>query len=122
VLDEMGVPTTPAQAWMDHVYPPEHRDAEMSPWEHRAVSLTWDQCDILLWSQVARDIGVMPQAPVLSKLIDLQRGVVVYAYDDRGMDITAFSAEPLAELYTRFDAWLLDYDRERMAEVFGGKG
>ena len=60
------------------------RDADTRPWEHRAVSLTWDQCDILLWSQIARDIGVMPQAPVLSKLVDLQRGVTVYAYDDRG--------------------------------------
>jgi hypothetical protein len=123
VLREMGVPTTPAEAtWMGNAYPPqEGDDAELPPCEHRAVFVTWDQADILLWSQVARDIGVMPQAPVLSKLVDVERGVTVYAYDDRGMDITATCPDPIAELHGRFDAWLLDYDRPRMSEAFAVK-
>jgi Domain of unknown function (DUF3885) len=49
---------------------------------------------------------------VLSKLVDVARGVIGYAYDDRGMDITSLSADP--ELHTRFDAWLLDCDHPRM--------
>jgi hypothetical protein len=61
------------------------------------------QADILLWGQIAREIGVTPQAPVLSQLVDVERGVTVYAYDDRGMDITALSPDPIVELYTRFD-------------------
>jgi hypothetical protein len=36
--------------------------------------------------------------------------VTAYVYDDRGMDVTALSADPIAELYTRFDGWLLDRD------------
>ncbi len=54
-------------------------DDEAAPWVHRAVRLTWAQADILLWSQVAHDIGIMPQAPVMSKLVDLERGVSVNA-------------------------------------------
>jgi hypothetical protein len=34
------------------------------------------------------------------------------------MDITALSADSIAELYTRFDEWLLDDDRPRMSEAF----
>lgn len=122
MLGEMGVPTTPPEAtWAGYTYPQQEEDAEASPWEHRAVSVTWDQADILLWSQIAHDIGVTPQAPVLSKLVDVERAVTVYAYDDRGMDISALSPGPIEELYTRFDSWLLDYDRPRMSEAFAVK-
>jgi len=82
------------------------------------VRLNWDQADILLWNQVAHDIGVTPQAPIKAKLLDAERGVSVNAYDDRGMDITALSKEPISELYSRFETWLLDYDRPRMLEAF----
>jgi hypothetical protein len=47
--------------------------------------------------------------------------VTVYAYDDRGMDITALGPDPIVELYTRFDTWLLDHDRPRMSEAFAVK-
>jgi hypothetical protein len=122
VLGEMGVSTTPSEAaWVGYTYPYDEEDDEARPWEHRAVSVTWHQADILLWSQIAYDMGVTPQAPVLSKLVDVERGVTVYAYDDRGMDITALSPDPIAELYTRFDSWLLDHDRPRMSEAFALK-
>jgi hypothetical protein len=122
VLGEMGVPTTPSEAtWMGYIYPDQEEDAEARPCEHRAVCVTWDQADILLWNQIAHDIGVTPQAPVLSKLVDVERGVTVYAYDDRGMDITALSPDPIVELYTRFDTWLLDHDRPRMSQAFAVK-
>ncbi|HEY1929939.1 MAG TPA: DUF3885 domain-containing protein [Caulobacteraceae bacterium] len=119
VLGEMGVSTASSDAtWMGYVYPEDEADPEARPWEHRAVSVTWEEADILLWNQVAHDIGVTPQAPVLSKLVDVERGVTVYAYDDRGLDIRAVRRDPIAELYVQFDAWLLDYDRPRMLEAF----
>ncbi len=93
-------------------------DPEQEPWVHRAVNLTWEEADILLWNQVAQDMGVSPRAPVLSKLVDLARGVSVDAYDDRGMDVTSLTKEPTAGLYDQFNTWLLDYDRSRMAEAF----
>jgi hypothetical protein len=122
LLDEMGVPTAPAEAsWSSHTYPQHVGDPDMSPWEHRAVSVTWDQADILLWNQVAHDLSVQPEAPVLTKLVDVARGVTIHAYNDRGMDITALSPDPILELYSRFDGWLLDYDRARMADAFAPK-
>lgn len=118
-LEEMGVPTgSPLSSWSGHFWPDDASDGEAKPWVHRAVRLTWDQADILLWNQIAHDIGLMPQAPVVSKLVDLERGVSVNAYDDRGMDVTAVTKAPVAGLYKQFDTWLLDYDRPRMAEAF----
>jgi hypothetical protein len=120
-LEELGVPTEPALAtWSGYCWPGDKEDDEAEPWLHRAVNLTWDQADILLWNQVAQDVGVAPRAPIKSKLVDLTRGVAVDAYDDRGMDITSVTKESIAELYKRFDRWLLDHDRTRMAEVFEG--
>ena len=120
MLAEMGVSTDRAEAiWSGHFYPNEEEDDEIVPCEHRAVRVTWDEADILLWNNIAQEIGVRPRAPVLSKLIDRERGIVVNAYDDRGMDTTALSPDPVEHLYRQYDAWLLDYDRPRMAEVFG---
>ncbi|HEX4861111.1 MAG TPA: DUF3885 domain-containing protein [Rhizomicrobium sp.] len=119
VLAKMGVPTVPSVAsWKGHIHPHDDEDPEALLWEHRAVRVTWDQADILLWSGIGQDIGVTPQAPVLSTLVDVEHCVSVHAYDDRGMDITALSADRIAALYTRFDEWLLDYDRPRMSEAF----
>jgi len=94
------------------------RIPEAEPWSHCAVRLTWDQADILLWNQVAHDMGVTPQAPVVSKLVDPKRGVSVHAYDDRGMGVTSVARETIAGLYRQFDEWLLDYDRDRMVAAF----
>jgi Domain of unknown function (DUF3885) len=119
ILDEMGVLTSnPNARWLGYVYPSDGDDPESPPLEHRAVRLTWDQADILLWNNVACDMGVFPQAPVISKLVDVERHVTVYAYDDRGMDIAASDPEQIRGLYTQFDAWLLDYDRPRMSAAF----
>jgi hypothetical protein len=121
-LEEMGVPTEPHLAtWSGYCWPDQAIDDEGEPWVHRAIRLTWDQADILLWNQVAHDIGIMPQAPVMSKLVDLERGVSVNAYDDRGMDVTSIAKETISGLYQQFDKWLLDYDRPRMAEAFEGR-
>jgi hypothetical protein len=116
----MGVATENADAmWRGHFFPDDENDEEMTPREHRAVSLTWDKADILLWNNIAQDIGIEPRAPVLSRLVDRERDVIVDAYDDRGMDITARAPGTIEHLYREFDAWLLDYDRDRMSEVFG---
>lgn len=118
-LEKLGVPTEPTLAtWSGYWWPGEEQDDEAEPWLHRAVKLTWDQADILLWNQVAQDMGVAPRAPINSKLVDLTRGVSVHAYDDRGMDITSITKESIAGLYQLFDKWLLDYDRVRITEVF----
>jgi hypothetical protein len=41
--------------------------------------LSWGAADILLWNQVAQEMGVYPQVPVVIKLVDPERAVSVFA-------------------------------------------
>lgn len=75
----------------------------------------------LLWGVLANEIGIRPRLPSQLYLADLQRGILAHPYDDRGMDVIGPNHTLLRELYTRFDAYLLDYDRERMAGYFAGE-
>ena len=119
-LQAMGVATDRGSAaWRGQLRPDDERSEDPVLFEHRVIQLSWDQADILLWNNIASGIGVEPYAPVKSRLVDPETGVVVDAYDDRGMDITALARDPLQHLYRRFEAWLLDYDRPRMASIFG---
>ncbi|WP_309088565.1 DUF3885 domain-containing protein [Domibacillus sp.] len=42
------------------------------------------------------------------------KGIIYHIYDDRGLDISAASAESLRSLYEGYGEWLLHYDRETM--------
>ena len=118
-LADLGVSTDAAIAeWEGYWWPDDVDDPEAEPWVQRAVHLNWEEVDILLWNQIAQDLGIAPRAPVFSKFVDLAKGVCVYAYDDRGMDVTCLNKAPLEELYDQCNDWLLDFDRERMAAVF----
>ena len=115
-LEALGVPTSPSvSAWRGYWW---EDDEDDEPWPQVALRLTWDQADILLWNQIAHDLGVTPQAPVMSKFVDVDRAICVHVYDDRGMDVTALADEMIQPLYARFDAWLLDHDRPRMSDAF----
>ncbi|SDZ27251.1 DUF3885 domain-containing protein [Thermoactinomyces sp. DSM 45892] len=53
-----------------------------------------------------------------SYLINLNRGLIFYFYDDRGMDIVATRKDVLAELYTKYSDWILEYDRKKIDNLF----
>jgi len=72
----------------------------------------------LLWGALAVDLGVRPRLAGELYVADPARGVLVHPYDDRGMDIIGADHGLLADLYHRFDHYLLDYDRERMDAYF----
>lgn len=74
----------------------------------------------LLWGALAVEIGIRPRLTCRVYLADVERGILVHPYDDRGMDIIGPNHALLHDLYSRFNAWLLDYDRERMDGFFGG--
>jgi Domain of unknown function (DUF3885) len=77
------------------------------------------QMDTLLWASVAQEGEILPKARWLDLYIaDLERGLVLHVYDDRGMDIVGPSKAALATHYHAFNAWLLDYDRVKMDAVF----
>lgn len=74
----------------------------------------------LLWGAVAQGLGIRPRLLGDLYLADPTRGVLLHPYDDRGMDVVGPGTDVLAELYSGFAGWLLDYDLERMQAFFTG--
>ncbi len=73
----------------------------------------------LLWGALAVDLGIRPRLLCEVYLADVERGVLAHPYDDRGMDVIGPNHPFLRDLYTRFTAYLLDFDRARMDADFG---
>ncbi len=86
----------------------------------RAFDVTSDIAsqDALLWSSLTYEMPIEPKPLVVARLADLERGIVLDVYDDRGMDVRALAAATLLPFFKKFDGWLLDYDRERMEAAF----
>lgn len=72
----------------------------------------------LLWGALATDLGVEPHLVGHLYVASPERGIVIHPYDDRGMDVAGPNHVLLAELYQRFNPYLLDYDRDRMRAFF----
>jgi hypothetical protein len=69
---------------------------------------------------LAKDFGaIQPRANCAVYLFNLPKRVMVFPYDDRGMDVVGANTELLLQLYQRHHAWLLDHDRAAMEATFG---
>jgi hypothetical protein len=79
-----------------------------------------EMVDRLLWGALATEMAIHPSLACRVYLADVERGVLAFPYDDRGMDVIGPNHALLGDLYTRFNPWLLDYDRERMDGFFAG--
>ena len=51
-------------------------------------------------------------------LINPRNAVIYRLYDDRGLDVIASEKSQLVEVYSRFNSWILDYDRAKIDEVY----
>lgn len=118
-LNRLGFIAPQLSRWEAELYPEEDPE-DKTVFELRSYDLKSDNSDrdILLWCSAGGDLGIRPIAFVETFLIDPSRQIMMHLYDDRGMDLTASSPESLRATYEAYDAWLLDYDRERMALLF----
>ncbi|WP_312117638.1 DUF3885 domain-containing protein [Brevibacillus reuszeri] len=46
--------------------------------------------------------------------------VIYHLYDDRGLDIVSNHPFSIRSLYQKYNNWILDYDRERIENIFKG--
>lgn len=75
----------------------------------------------LLWCALASDFGSIKPNPVCScYLFNLERDLVVFPYDDRGMDVVGPNRDLLVMLYRKYGAYLLDHDMPTMRQSFEG--
>lgn len=51
-------------------------------------------------------------------LINPLSNIILHMYDDRGLDLIGSSKSGLSAIYRNFNAWILDYDRDRIDRIF----
>ena len=50
--------------------------------------------------------------------INNDKSVIFNMYDDRGLDVISTKKETIAPLYNKFNDWILNYDREKVDDLF----
>jgi len=106
--------------WSEEIDPEEWLH-ERSPecWLYLSFEVPASLLETLLWCALAKDFHMIQPNPGCDVyLFNLQKKVVVFPYDDRGMDVVGPNRELLAVLYKRHQSYLLDYDRHAMEISF----
>ncbi|WP_236194728.1 DUF3885 domain-containing protein [Pseudomonas glycinae] len=96
-------------------------ESEPEYWINLAFEAPARWLQALLWCALATDFGaIAPNPRCAVYLFNLKAGVMVFPYDDRGMDVVGPNKALLSRLYHRHQAYLLDYDRSAMDADFAG--
>lgn len=106
-----------SDVWLDHIG---HDDDDAAGhWVSCAFEVPVTKLQNLLWCAVATDFGSLrPNPHCRVYLLNSRKGIVCHPYDNRGMDVIGRQKSVLAELYTRHENLLLEYDLEVMHETF----
>ncbi|MCX2796502.1 DUF3885 domain-containing protein [Microbulbifer thermotolerans] len=95
-------------------------DYSDSLWHYIAFNAPSEYIINALWCALSSDFGCINPNPMADiYLFNLSKEVMVFPYDDRGMDIVGPNKQFLKELYDQFEQYLLDYDKEAMDAAFG---
>lgn len=90
----------------------------------KQVQLYWDlkksniPMDKLFREIIIGDLGGLMDFTSSIYLFDLENHVILYLYDDRGLDIVAYDKITLSPIYKKLNEWILDYDRKEIDKIF----
>ncbi len=88
-------------------------------WLNVAFKASQTLIQSFLWCALTKDFGtVRPNPGCMVYLFNLKSELMVWAYDDRGMDVVGSNKTVLEELYNKHSSYLLDYDRAVMDATF----
>ncbi|MBU5210280.1 DUF3885 domain-containing protein [Heyndrickxia oleronia] len=65
-----------------------------------------------------QDMGLEPRIFHRVYFININRKTIFHVYDDRGCDLLATSSATIRDVYSRYNDWILDYDRPEIEKVF----
>nr|WP_269154728.1 DUF3885 domain-containing protein [Pseudomonas bijieensis] len=120
-LRSAGVPIPSTRSiWRDDIAADEwYSEDQPEYWINLAFKLPISHLDTLLWGALAKDLApIQPQFNCLLYLFNLPQDVMVFPYDDRGMDVVGPNETLLRQLYCQHQKYLLDYDRAEMDSTF----
>ena len=100
------------------------QDINMDGYKFRQTQLFWNlkeseiPTDKLFQEILLSDLGGLKEFVSSVYLFDIENHVLLHLYDDCGLDIVAHDKNTLMPLYQELDAWILDYDRQQIDELF----
>ncbi|WP_453996178.1 DUF3885 domain-containing protein [Bacillus nitroreducens] len=104
---------------LPYIFPEE--DEEGTYKTHR-FTLTCKPSDMnyvrLLIAICNQDLGLRPRMLHRTYFVNINRKTIFHVYDDRGCDVLAASPSTLKDVYTRYNDWILDYDRTKIEKLF----
>ena len=78
--------------------------------------------DNFMWCALSNDLGVIKPAPgVMVYFFDIDRGIAIYPYDARGMDVVGNNHNFLRKIYDEFKENIFHYDAAKISSVFESK-
>jgi hypothetical protein len=84
-----------------------------------AFSASIEYLKSFLWCACASDFGYIKPSPGVNVyLFNFDQEVMVFPYDDRGIDVVGNNHSFLKSLYTEFNQYILGYDRESIEVTF----
>lgn len=83
-----------------------------------AYEIDLQETNKYIWGACAKDFNIMPRPCGQAYLFDFEQQLMVWLYDDIGMDVMGNNALILSKLYQQYNHYLLDYDKEIMAKNF----
>ncbi|WP_432464575.1 DUF3885 domain-containing protein [Agarivorans sp. QJM3NY_33] len=72
-----------------------------------------------LFGKLGTELGIKPSLWFGLYIFDINLGVLVHPYDDRGMDVVGTNKFMIKRLYKKYHSYLLNYDINAMREWFG---
>ena len=112
----------PAQRWLWSEESDEDDGCEETRpdyWLYLAFESPATSLEALLTCALAKDLDEEIHTCCDLYLFDLEKGVVAFPYDDRGMDVVGPNAEALRNLYYTHQEYLFGYNLEIMEKTFG---
>lgn len=103
--------------WYEEVY--ESDEYEDGFWINCVFEMQAFCMENLLWCALVTDFpSFHPNPHCLIYLVNPEKSILIHPYDDRGLDVICRNSMELTMLYEKYNAWLLDYDKEVMVQTF----
>lgn len=104
---------------MPYIFP---EDDEEGKYKTHRFTLQCKLSDVkyipLLKAICNQDLGIQPSIIHRIYFLNIKRKTIFHIYDDRGCDLLATSPESIRDLYFTYNEWILDYDKDKIDQVF----
>ncbi|MBJ8024996.1 DUF3885 domain-containing protein [Bacillus cereus] len=72
----------------------------------------------MLKSICNQDMGIKPKIPHDIFIVNINKNIIFHVYDDRGVDVIATSIKSLKKVYSIYNDWILNSNRDKIDLFF----